>query len=158
MDDQHNAIIIGGGVAGLTAALHLAERGLRPLILEVDERVGGRFSGKEDILVNGRCFPNEHGVHGVWTSYVNLKAMLRRHEMIEALVPAREVQWIYRRGNFLGGAPVGSVIRNSILPAPLHYLQLFLLPQFLWTLGIRDWASLFNVWSILVMAIGIDPF
>ena len=158
MDDQHNAIIIGGGVAGLTAALHLAERGLRPLVLEADERVGGRFSGKEDILVNGWCFPNEHGVHGIWSAYVNLKAVLRRHKIIDQLIPAREVQWIYRTGNFIGGAPVGSVIRNSILPAPLHYLQLFLLPQFLWTLGIHDWVSLFNVWSMLVMAIGIDPF
>ena len=34
----------------------------------------------------------------------------------------------------------------------------FLLPQFLWMLDIRDWASLFSVWSTLVMAIGIDPF
>ncbi len=34
MDKQYDAIIIGGGVAGLTAALHLAERGLKPLILE----------------------------------------------------------------------------------------------------------------------------
>jgi isorenieratene synthase len=120
--------------------------------------VGGRLSGKEDILLNDWCFPNEHGVHGIWSSYVNLKAMLRRHKIIDHLIPAREVQWIYRTGNFIGGAPIGSVIRNSLLPAPLHYLQLFLLPQFLWTLSIHDWASLFNVWSMLVMAIGIDPF
>ena len=158
MDERYDVIVIGGGVAGLTAALHMAERGLRPLILEADERVGGRLSGKEDILINGWYFPNEHGVHGIWSSYVNLKAMLRRHKIVDQLIPSREVQWIYRTGNFIGGAPVGSVIRNTILPAPLHYLQLFLLPQFLWTLGIRDWASLFNVWSMLVMAIGIDPF
>ncbi len=39
---NYDVIIIGGGIAGLTAALHLAERGLKPLILEADERVGGR--------------------------------------------------------------------------------------------------------------------
>ena len=158
MENHYDAIIIGGGVAGLTAALHLAERGLKPLLLEADERVGGRLSGKEEILINGWKFPNEHGVHGIWSSYVNLKSMLRRHQIIDQLTPAIEEQWIYRAGNFIGRAPIGSVIRDSRLPAPLHYIQLFLLPQFLRMLGLRDWASLFSVWSTLVMAIGIDPF
>ena len=43
MHKQYDAIIIGGGVAGLTAALHLAERGLKPLILEAGERVKPRL-------------------------------------------------------------------------------------------------------------------
>jgi isorenieratene synthase len=158
MDNHYDAIIIGGGIAGLTAALHLAERGLRPLILEADERAGGRFSGKDDILVNDHRFPNEHGVHGIWSSYVNLKYMLKRHEILPQLIPANEEQWIYRTGSFIGRAPIGSVIRHSRLPAPFHYIQLFLLPQFLWMLDIRDWAGIFNVWSTLLMAIGIDPF
>ena len=158
MENHYDVIIIGGGVAGLTAALHLAERGLKPLILEADERVGGRFSGKEEIVLNNWHFPNEHGVHGIWWSYLNFKSMLKRHEILPQLIPAKEEQWIYRTGNFIRRAPIGSVIRNSVIPAPFHYIQLFLLPQFLWMLGIHDWASLFNVWSTLVMAIGIDPF
>jgi flavin-dependent dehydrogenase len=40
MDKHYDAIIIGGGVAGLTAALHLAERGLRPLMMEEEKRMG----------------------------------------------------------------------------------------------------------------------
>ncbi len=158
MDKHYDAIIVGGGIAGLTAALHLAERGLKPLILEAGERVGGRLSGREDILVNEYCFPNEHGVHGIWSSYVNLKSMLQRHDILPQLVPAKEEQWIYRSGNFIGRAPIGSVIRNSKLPAPFHYIQLLLLPQVWWMFDIRDWASLLNVWSTLTMAIGVDPF
>jgi len=142
----------------MTAALHLAERGLKPIILEADERVGGRLSGREEIIVNGRSFPNEHGVHGIWSSYVNLKSMLKRYEFLPQLIPAREEQCIFRSGNFIGRAPIGSVIRNSVIPAPFHYIQLFFLPQFLWMLDIRDWASLMNIWSTLVMAIGVDPF
>ena len=142
----------------MTSALHLAERGLKPLILEADERVGGRFSGREEIIVDDWHFPNEHGVHGVWSSYVNFKSMLTRHGILPKLTPAKEEQWIYRAGNFIGRAPIGSVIRNSVIPAPFHYIQLFLHPQFLWMLDIRDWASLMNVWSTLVMAIGVDPF
>ena len=130
MDKHYDAIIIGGGVAGLTAALHLAERGLKLLILEADERAGGRLSGKEDIVINGHCFSNEHGVHGIWSSYVNLNHMLKRHEILPQLIPANEEQWIYRTNNLVRRAPIGSIIRHSRLPAPLHYIQLFLLPQF----------------------------
>ena len=158
MDNHYDTIIIGGGVAGLTAALHLAERGLKPLILEADERVGGRFSGKDDIIVNDRHFPNEHGVHGIWSSYVNLKDMLKRHGILPQLIPAVDEQWIYHSGRFIGRASIGAAIRNTWLPAPLHYIQLFLLPRFLWMLDLRDWAGIFHVWSTLLMAIGIDPF
>jgi protoporphyrinogen oxidase len=157
-DSYSDVIIIGGGIAGLTAALHLAERGLKPLILEADERVGGRLSGGEEIIVNDHYFSNEHGVHGIWSSYVNLKHMLKRHEILPQLIPANEEQWIYRSNNLVRRVPIGSVIRHSKLPAPLHYIQLFLLPQFWLMLDPRDWAGIFSVWSTLLMAIGIDPF
>lgn len=142
----------------MTAALHLAERGLKPLILEADERVGGRLSGKEEIVINGWKFPNEHGVHGVWSSYLNFKAMLRRHGVIDKLIPANDEQWIYRQHNFIGRVNIGSMIRNSPLPAPLHYLPLLFHPKFMWMLSLSDWASLFHVWGALLMSIGIDPF
>ncbi|HAV78720.1 MAG TPA: hypothetical protein DCX53_15330 [Anaerolineae bacterium] len=158
MKNHYDAIIVGGGVAGLTAALHLAERGLKPLILEAGERAGGRLSGKDDVFINGHCFSIEHGVHGIWSSYVNLKYMLKRHEILPQLMPANEEQWIYRANNLVRRAPIGSVIRRSKLPAPLHYIQLFLLPQFWLMLDPRDWAGIFSVWSTILMAIGIDPF
>ena len=157
-DKQYDAIIIGAGVAGLTAALHLAERGLKPLLFEAGNRVGGRLSGKDQIDIKGRSLPLEHGVHGVWSSYVNLKSMLKRHEIVTQFVPAYDEQWIHRAGDFIGRASIGRTIRNSLVPAPFHYIQLFLDPQFLWMLGLRDWLSVFHVWSVLVMSIGIDPF
>ena len=158
MENHYDAVIIGGGVAGLTSALHLAERGLKPLILEADERVGGRLSGKEEIVINGWKFPNEHGVHGIWSSYVNFKSMLRRHNIIDQLTSAKDEQWIYRQRNFIGRVNIGSMIRNSPLPAPLHYLPLLFHPKFMWMLSLSDWASLFHVWGALLMSIGIDPF
>jgi isorenieratene synthase len=152
-------IVIGGGVAGLSAALHLAERGMKPLILEADSRfVGGRLAGKGDIEVNGWRFPLEHGVHGIWSAYRNLQAMLARHNLRPVFVPAQEELWIYRELGVTHSAPVGNAIRYSWFPAPLHYLQLFLSPRFLLTIDIRDWLRLFHVWSVLIMAVGIDPF
>jgi hypothetical protein len=155
---SYDVIIIGAGMAGLTAALHLAERGLKPLVIEAGERVGGRLAGTESIDIKGYRLPLEHGVHGIWNSYVNFRHMLERHEIVGDLIPATDEQWIHRDGNFIGRARIGSTIRNSLIPAPFHYIQLFIKPNFLRMLGLRDWLSVFHVWSVLVMSIGVDPF
>jgi len=150
-------VIIGAGVAGLTAALHLAERGLKPLVLEAASRVGGRFAGGEEVNIHGELFRLEHGVHGIWSPYRNFNAMLARHNLRPLLVPADDETWIYRRHGFTGFANVGRAIRRSPFSAPLHYLNLFLHPRFLWMLDLRDWLSLFHVWAGLAFALGIDP-
>jgi len=155
----HDVIVIGGGIAGLSAALHLAESGLRPLVLEADEKyLGGRLAGGETIEVRDTEFRLEHGMHGIWSPYRNLQAMLARHNLRPVFVPAIEEEWIFRHGRTVSKAPVGSAIRNSWIPAPLHYLQLFFRPRFLAMLDLRDWLSLPLVWSGLITAVGVDPF
>lgn len=44
MDDGFDCLVIGAGIGGLAAAARLAAAGLRPLVVEERERVGGRFS------------------------------------------------------------------------------------------------------------------
>ncbi len=154
----HNTIIIGGGVAGLSAALHLAERGLKPLLLEADpEYLGGRLAGGKIINVDGYEFRLEHGVHGIWSQYRNFQAMLARHNLRPVFVPAEKENWIYRKHGKITQAEVGSAIRHSFLPAPFHYLALFLRPRFWWMLDLRDWLFLPLTWMGLVMGIGVDP-
>lgn len=157
MVERPDVIIIGAGVAGLSAALHLAERGLKPLVLESAERVGGRLAGGEEISIAGTTFRLEHGVHGIWSPYRNFNAMLARHNLRPVLVPAEDETWIYRHHGFTSMTHIGKSIRRSFIPAPFHYLNLFLNPRFLWTLDLRDWLHLFHVWGGLVFALGVDP-
>jgi isorenieratene synthase len=157
-----DVVIIGGGVAGLVAALHLAERGLQPLLLEADPSfIGGRL--RDGVTVefeqDGRRwrFPGEHGVHGIWSPYLNLKVVLARHAIAPALHRSREETWIFGRGARIRRAPIGSAIRSSPIPAPFHYLFCFLRPRFLNILTVRDLASLFRVVGGLFGAMSIDP-
>lgn len=162
-DDKSDVIIIGGGVAGLTAALHLAERGLQPLLLEAHPHyLGGRLAGGDTVEFEhaGQTwrFRGEHGVHGIWSPYRNLQAMLARHNLRPMLVPAQDENWIYRYpGGVVKKAAVGRALRNSWLPAPFHYLALFLRPRFLAMLDWRDFFALIEVWYSLVLALGVDP-
>ena len=138
---EFDVLIIGAGVAGLSAALHLAERGLHPLVLEADEEfLGGRLAGGETITVGDTEFRLEHGMHGIWAQYRNFQAMLSRHNLRPVFVPAEEEAWIFGQGDFIKRAKVGSAIRRSPFPPPLHYLGLFLSPRFLWMLDARDWG------------------
>lgn len=156
--DRADVIVIGGGLAGITAALHLAERGLSVTVLEADPRYpGGRVSGKDPVTVDGWEFPGEHAVHGIWSPYLNLQAMLSRHRIRPVFVPAQEEDWLYRRGRRIKKVAVGSALRRSWIPAPFHYLNLFLRPSFLAAISLSDWASLVSVWYALIFSVGVDP-
>ncbi|GAB4577553.1 MAG: hypothetical protein Fur0022_02840 [Anaerolineales bacterium] len=155
-------LIIGGGIAGLFAALHLAERGLSPRILEAHPHfAGGRLAGGETVSLEHHSqtwqFRAEHGVHGIWHPYVNLKATLARHRLTPDFVPALEESWLYKHHDRLSITPAGSLIRYSWIAAPLHYLMLFLHPRFLNALSLDDWASLFHAWAGILYGLGVDP-
>ena len=46
-NEKVDVVVVGAGIAGLTAGVHLAERGLSTVILEADEQSGGgRVAGQ----------------------------------------------------------------------------------------------------------------
>jgi phytoene dehydrogenase-like protein len=44
VEGRHDAVVIGGGVGGLAAAARLTMAGRKPLLIEAEDKVGGRFS------------------------------------------------------------------------------------------------------------------
>jgi isorenieratene synthase len=156
-------VVLGGGVAGLVAATQLASCGLAPIVLEAEpEFVGGRLRGGPTVELQdeqGRtwAFAGEHGMHGIWSPYVNLKALLKRHNIMPQLVPSPEETWILLRGSKASMAPIGSAIRKSPVPAPFHYLYMLLRPQLLNMLSIWDMMAMARVEGTLLSALAIDP-
>lgn len=50
---QHSVLIIGAGVAGITAAAHLAQRGFRVTVVDKNDHAGGRC---DQLVREGHCF------------------------------------------------------------------------------------------------------
>jgi isorenieratene synthase len=72
-------LVVGGGVAGIAAAVGLAERGVRVVLAERQPQLGGRVrswpvthDGAEDEVTMSR------GFHAFFRQYYNLRALLRR--------------------------------------------------------------------------------
>src|ERR1700727_3233129 len=87
MNQPTDVLIIGGGIAGLTAARHLSESGLRVILLEARDRLGGRIYTQHTAQ-----YPVELGaefVHGKPEEILALAA--------EAGVPIVPIQGNYRR-------------------------------------------------------------
>lgn len=69
-------IVIGGGLAGMTAALRLAERGCRVTLLEGSGRLGGK-AGSDRSVRGGAEQYDDHGYHIFPGWYLNLWALVR---------------------------------------------------------------------------------
>lgn len=97
-------VVVGGGIAGLAAATGLAERGVRVVLLEAAETLGGRVRAWPVALPGGGTGTMSRGFHAFFRQYYNLRALLRRADpALERLVPIADYPLQLARP---GGAPL----------------------------------------------------
>ena len=105
-----NVIVVGGGWAGLAAAVELTRHGVRVTLLEASRQLGGRARA---VRFGGQRVDNgQHLLLGAYTAVLN---MLKVLEVREASVLRRRPLHLH----FLDGANCIS-LRTPRLPAPLH--------------------------------------
>ncbi len=116
--------VVGGGIAGLSAALHLARAGKRVTLIEAQRFAGGRFSttGETRFDYAGRTFtfPVDHGLHGFWRQYRNFNRMLQTLGIAgrQVQVPTQELV-VGHRGVEIGARVQSSSLPDVIAPAAL---------------------------------------
>ncbi len=133
-----HVIVLGGGLAGISAACHILERGCRVTLVEKRPFLGGRtFSFRHHPQrENNPAFQVDNGQHvflGCCTSYIDLLRKLGSYSHAY-LQPKLHVE--IRRARESGKPPRTCTLASvPFLPPPLHILPSFLRYSHL---GIRD--------------------
>ena len=93
---SRSALVIGGGIAGLSAALELAERGYAVTVREAGGVFGGRLATRDLDPGLGRTFRVEHGLHMWFDNYRVLKDIRRRLGVDHWFGPYDVVDFVFR--------------------------------------------------------------
>jgi len=91
--------VIGGGLAGVSAAAVLAERGVSVAVVERETWLGGRAGAWPDRWADGTPFHMERGFRAFYRQSYNVRALLRRFDpTLSCLVPLADHPLLGPRG------------------------------------------------------------
>jgi hydroxysqualene dehydroxylase len=121
--NQYDVAVIGGGCAGLSAAVRLAGKGARVLVVEARGRLGGRATAFTDRDTDTVVDNGQHVLLGCYTDTFAFLREIGAADRVE-LEPQLAVTMIDRRGE-------RSRLSCPSLPAPLHLLA-----------GVLEWSAL----------------
>ena len=136
-----NIAVLGGGLAGLSAARQLAREGHRPVVFESRRRLGGRASSFDDVQSGLQLDNCQHVLMGCCTHLLDFYQAIGVQDAIEW----HDQTWWLRPGGM-------DVLSASFLPAPLHMSSAFASMRLLGWRSKRRIAE--AMWNIL--RIGID--
>ncbi len=114
---DHPTVVIGGGLAGLAAAVSLARQGVPVTLLETRKRLGGRATSFEDPATGDTLDNCQH---------VLLRACTNLLDFYERLGVADRVEW-HRKLYFAYRDDAGhqqiDTLEGDDLPAPMHLVR-----------------------------------
>jgi isorenieratene synthase len=98
-DHPRRVVVAGGGIAGLAAAVGLAERGVHVTLVEKHHQVGGRVRSWP-VEQNGEQVTMSRGFHAFFRQYYNLRSLLRRVDPgLEGLTPVADYPLVMAGGH-----------------------------------------------------------
>lgn len=92
---ERKVLIVGGGIAGMSAALELAERGYKVKIVEKKDYLGGRLHERLEKTPEGQ-FKVEHGLHMWFDNYHVFKNIRHRLGVNHNFRPYEAVHFAFR--------------------------------------------------------------
>lgn len=123
MGKRHDVIVVGAGFAGLSAAVELAKSGLRVLVLEARQRLGGRATSFTDGVTNERVDNGQHVLFGCYRETFRFLREIGAEKNVR-LQTNLEVALVRAAGQL-------TTLRFPALPSPLHLLA-----------AVLDWDAL----------------
>lgn len=112
--NQWDVIVVGGGIAGLSAATAVASAGRRVLVLEARATLGGRATAFTDPVTGERVDNGQHVLFGCYRRTFDFLDRIGARSDV-SLDPRLQVDIIDRHGR-------SSRFRTLRLPAPYHLL------------------------------------
>lgn len=103
--------IIGGGLAGIAAAVRLIEADCHPILIETSKRLGGRATSFVDPRTGEMLDNCQHVLMGCCTNLIDL---YERIGVLEFIKWHRSVYWTSGRGEI-------DEMKAGWLPAPIHF-------------------------------------
>jgi zeta-carotene desaturase len=114
---QRTVVIVGGGVAGIAAAVAAADAGWRAELIETRIKLGGRATSFDDVRSGVELDNCQHVVMGCCTNIL---------ELYDRLGVLDEIDWHETLWFARGGGARDALSIAPVLPAPLHYAPSFL--------------------------------
>jgi len=114
---ERTVVVVGGGVAGIAAAVAAADAGWRVELIETRTKLGGRATSFEDVRTGVELDNCQHVVMGCCTNIL---------ELYDRLGVLGEIDWHETLWFARGGGARDRLAIAPVLPAPLHYAPSFL--------------------------------
>ncbi len=112
---KRRVVIVGGGLAGLAAAVRLCEADCTPIVLETRKKLGGRATSFIDPRTNAVLDNCQHVLMGCCTNLIDF------YDRIGVL---DRIHW-HDTLHWTDGVHGIDALRRGLLPAPLHFAGAF---------------------------------